>query len=100
MRFSTSTLMSPLSYTPSLYVLKKQIIYFRFLKNIYLFGCVRSQLQHVGCDAQVLEHVHSVVGACRILVPRLGIEPVSLALEGRSLTIGPPEKSLFWLLTL
>ena len=28
--------MSPLSYTPSLYVLKKQIIYFRFLKNIYL----------------------------------------------------------------
>lgn len=68
--------MSPLSFTPSLYVLKKQMIkkkkqmiYFRLKKLIYLFGCVRSQLQHVGCDIQVLEPVCSVVEGRRILVP-------------------------------
>ena len=37
--------------------------------------------------------------ACRILVPWPGIEPMSLALQDRFLTIGPPRKSqnhLFW----
>ena len=32
--------------------------------------------------------------ACGILLPRLGIEPVSPALEGGFLTIGPPGESL------
>ena len=31
--------------------------------------------------------------ACEILVPQLGIKPVSTALEGRFLTTGPPGKS-------
>ena len=31
--------------------------------------------------------------ACRILVPWPGIEPLSLALQGRFITIGPPGKS-------
>ena len=34
--------------------------------------------------------------ACRILVPRPGIEPVPPALEGKVLTTGPPGKSLWY----
>ena len=34
-----------------------------FLKNIYLFGCARSSLQHVG----------SLAGACELLVTACGI---------------------------
>ena len=34
--------------------------------------------------------------ACEILVPHLGIEPMSFTLEGRVLTTGPPGKSLNW----
>ena len=76
--------------------------------NIYLFGCIGSQLQHVGsfigvhrlssCRAQAPEHRGFIVvacglscsKACGILVPRLGIEPVSPALRSRFLTTGPP----------
>ena len=36
--------------------------------------------------------------ACGILVPRLGIKPVSPSLEGEVLTTRPPGKSLNWLL--
>ena len=38
--------------------------------------------------------------ACGTLVPRPGIEAMSLALEGRFLTTGPPGKSLLNLLPL
>ena len=56
-------------------------------------------LRHVALS---LRRVSSVVVArglscpstCGILVPRPGIEPVSLALEGRFFTTGPPGKSL------
>ena len=74
-----------------------------------------SSLQHVGfslvvvcgllssCGVQAPGRVGSVVVvhglscpvACGILVPRPGIEPTSLALEGGFLTTGPPGKSLF-----
>ena len=37
--------------------------------------------------------------ACGILDPQPGIEPMSLALEGRFLTTGPREKSLSGCLT-
>ena len=54
------------------------------------------------CGAQALERMGSVVAACGlscpvacgILVPRPGIKPVSLALEGGFLTTEPPGKSL------
>ena len=82
-----------------------------FFFNIYLFGCIRSQSQHVGsftavhrlssCRAQAPEHRGFIVvacglscsKACGILVSRLGIEPVSPALRGGFLITGPPGKS-------
>ena len=45
-------------------------------------------------------HGLSCPKACRILVPRPGIEPASPALEGRFLTTGPQGKSLFYFLFL
>ena len=75
------------------------------------FGCTGSSLQCMGfssCDAWAPEHVGSVVVVCwlscptagGIVVPWLGIEPVSPALEGRLFITGPPGKSqskLLWL---
>ena len=73
---------------------------------MYLFGCIRSELQHAG---SLLHHMSLSQGipscgsrasrlscfkACGILVPQPGIEPVSPALPGRFLTTGPPGKSL------
>ena len=62
------------------------------------FSCCRVQaLELMGfssCGTQL-----SCPAACRILVPGPGIEPVSLALASRFLTIGPPGKSqctIFW----
>ena len=72
---------------------------------------MRSSLRPVGsfliahglssCGVQALEHVGSVVVVCGlscpvpcgILVPQQGIEPVSPALQGGFLSIGPPGKS-------
>ena len=56
------------------------------------------------CGTWALECGGSVVAACglscptacEILVPRLGIEAVFPALEGRFLTTGPPGKSPFF----
>ena len=53
------------------------------------------------CGTRALERAGSVVAAygpscpmaCGILVPQLGIEPLSPALEGGFLTTGPPGKS-------
>ena len=42
----------------------------------------------------VVAHGLSCPAACGILVPRLGIEPTSPALEGGFFTTGPPGKSL------
>ena len=115
------------SYGSSIYRVFKNILF------IYLFGCVGSQLLHVGsfiaacrlflaaCRllqlrrvsspvvahglqstwAQQLQRMGSLVAArrvscptaCGILVPQLGIEHTSPALEGRFLTTGPPGKS-------
>ena len=44
------------------------------------------------CNTQVAAYGLSCPKACEILVPRLGIEPMSTALEGRFLTTGPPGK--------
>ena len=45
-------------------------------------------------QTQYLAHELSRPAACGILVPPLGIKPVSPALEGGLLTTGPPGKSL------
>ena len=76
-----------------------------------LSSCGMRALEHVGSVVVVrglssygmraLEHVGSVVAvhglscpvACGILVPQLGIEPASPALEGGFLTTGPLGKS-------
>ena len=78
---------------------------------IYLFGCIRSYLWHTGSS---LHHERSFVYTdslvvvpgfssmalrlscfmpCRILVPQPGLEPMSPALQGGFLTIGPPGNS-------
>ena len=63
-----------------------------FLFNLYLFGCIRSSLQHVG--SLVVAHRLSCSEACEILVPRLGIELMYPVLQGGFLTSGPPGKSM------
>ena len=45
-------------------------------------------------DSLVAVHGLSFSTTCGIFVPQLGIEPVSLALQGGFLTSGPPGKSL------
>ena len=80
-------------------IYKLQGSLYLFLKCIYLFSCVRSQLQHVGsfsaCRGLVtVAHKHSCSSVGRILVPRPRIEPMSPALHSTFLTTGPPEKSL------
>ena len=44
------------------------------------------------CNTQVAAYGLSCPKACEILVPGLGIEPMSTALEGRDSTTGPPGK--------
>ena len=72
---------------------------FFFFFNIYLFGCVGSQLWLVGfslCQAWsfiVANRLSSCSAACGILLPRPGIKPVSPVSQGRFLTTGPPGKS-------
>ena len=66
--------------------------------NKYLFGCLGSQLQHVG---SWLHHEGSSTAVCRlscsvaggIFVPGPRIEPTSPALQGGFLTTGLPGKS-------
>ena len=60
-----------------------------------------------GTWALSLRHSSSAVearglspAACGVLVPRLGIEPVSPALEGALFTTGPPGKSLSTVISL
>jgi hypothetical protein len=55
-------------------------------------GCRLQELWCVG--SVVLVHGFGCPEACGILVPRPGIEPTSLALEGRFPTTGPPGQSL------
>ena len=63
--------------------------------NIYLFGCFGSYLQHfiASCGIFLALHSLSCSVARGILVPWLGIEPESSALQGRLLATGPPRKS-------
>ena len=70
-----------------------------FLKDL-LIGCTGSQLQHAisllqSTDCLVVAHRLSCPVACGILVPQPGIKPMSPALQGRVLTIGPPVKFLW-----
>ena len=89
-----------------MHLFKKLFIYF------FTFGCIGSQLWHMGsfhcedfslvvvCRLQQLRHMGLVtLWHVGILVPRLGIEPVSSALQGRFLSTGPPGKSLMSPLT-
>ena len=46
-------------------------------------------------QAPYLQH-KGEVAACRVLVPRPGIEPTPPALQGRFVTTGPPGRSLEW----
>ena len=73
-------------------------------KNIYLFNCIRSwlwlaisSLPRIGVSLVVVWGLSCRV-AYGILVPSWGIEPTSLALEGRFLATGPSGKSLFYFL--
>ena len=58
--------------------------------------CLGSSLHHVRSFLVAAHGLSSCSTwvACEILVPCSGIKPASLALQGRSLTIGPPERSL------
>ena len=73
-----------------------------FLKNIYLFGCVGSQLWVVGFSLHqawsfvVANGLSSCSAACGILLPQLGIKPVPPASQGGFLTTGQPGKSHLW----
>ena len=55
--------------------------------------CVMHHLLLWLMDSLVMAHRLSCSAACRILVPRPGIKPVSPALAGGFLTTGPPGKS-------
>ena len=57
-----------------------------------LSSCGIQALEHAGSVAVVCGHSCSVV--CGILVPQPRMEPVSIALQGKSLTVGPQGKSL------
>ena len=89
--------------------LSKALNFAFYLLNISLSGCTRLQMQHhfrcitasilwdiLWCcrDALTVMCGLSCPMACRILVPRTGIKPTVLALQGRFLTTGPPGKSL------
>lgn len=81
------------------------MIFFFFLKkDIYLFGCVRSELHHVGsfhvvhrlcsCGPWAQACGLTCPAACWILVPPPKIELMSHALQGGFVfTTGPPGKS-------
>ena len=65
------------------------VIFLYTLKNIYLFGCLRSPLQHMGSfplvrcvGSIVVEQGLSFPGVCGILVLWLGIKPASPELQG------------------
>ena len=63
-----------------------------FLHLCCLFGCVESQLRHVGCFIADSVHRLSCSVACRILVPPPGIKSRSPALQGGFLTTEPSGK--------
>ena len=67
------------------------IIIDKFLK-LYIFGCSGSLLWSMG--SLVVVRGLSYPMAWGILVPGLGIEPLSPTLEGRFLTTEPPGKSV------
>ena len=66
--------------------------------STYLFGCVGSWMRHAGFS---LNNAGSFIAVCKfscsatcgILVPSLGMEPVSSALQGGFFITGPPAKS-------
>ena len=60
--------------------------------SVWAYCCRALALQCAG--SVVMAHGLSCPAACGILVPRPGIEHVSLALAGRFLATGPPGKSL------
>ena len=73
--------------------------------NIYLFGCARSQLRHLGSSlpraGSSLWHAGSLVVACKLLVAACGIQFPDQGSnwgpqhwECRASATGPPEKSL------
>ena len=102
---------------------KKEICFLSSFKYIYLFGCIRPQLQHqesllcrwggVGSSVRRVDSLVVARGpwsaqasavaaqglscsvAFGILVPPPGIEPACPALQAEFLTTGPPEKPRF-----
>ena len=63
-----------------------------FLLLKIFFGCTGSLLQYMGCSLFAVCRL-SCPMACGLLVPWLGTEPSSPALEGGFFTTGPPGKS-------
>ena len=88
--FSLSSLLGTLS---------RHLLYLLFKKIIYLFGCIRSSLQHWGLFLFGAQGFSCSL-TCGFLVPKPGIKPTTLALQGRFLITGPPEKSLLYFLDL
>ena len=67
-------------------------ILFSFQLQFYLFGCVRSQMQHEG--SSLMAHRPSLPMVCGAPLPNQGPNPHSPALQGGVLTTGPLGKSL------
>ena len=86
-----------------------KVHYFEFF--IYLFGvsglscsmqnprCIIQNLLLSYTDSLIVAHGLSCSEASGILVPGPGIEPLSLALQVRLLTTGPPAKVKLWSLS-
>ena len=79
-------------YDPCLKNLTGRFLFSFFFIKKNFFWCTGSLLQHMGCSLFAVCWL-SCPMACGVLVPWLGIEPSSPALEGRFLTTGPPGKS-------
>ena len=76
----------------SVFSMKESFFLSHKISTLYFyFGCTGSLLQH---SSSSLQHTGLVTVVCGILVPWLGVKPVSPVLEGRFLTTGPPGKTL------
>ena len=72
--------------SPLTFFLQESSEILKFYLFIHVDGCADSLVQWAGFSSFGL-------AACGTLVPRPGIEPVSLASEGGCVTTGPPGKS-------
>ena len=96
-RVNIITLITPCLEILPVFRYTSEYIYI-FSTFTYLFGCIVSTFSMGDCllgsqFSLVVTHRLGCPMAGGILVPRLGIKPMSPALEGRFLTTGPPGTS-------